>query len=51
MEENATVYSFSDNTSTAFDYDMNTNTNNAVATGNLYIRLLATSHIMFKIGE
>ena len=51
MEENATAYSFSENTSTAFDYDMNTNTNNAVATGNLYIRLLATSHIMFKIGE
>ena len=51
MEENVTAHSFSDNIFTAFDYDMNTNTNNAVATGNLLIRLLATSHIMFKIGE
>ena len=53
MEENTTVYSFSDNSpSTAFDYDMKNNTNsNAVPTGNHYIRLLATSHIMFKIGE
>ena len=52
MEENATAYSFSDNTFTGFDYDMKTtNTDNAVATGNLYLSLLDNSHIMFKIGE
>ena len=50
--ENTTVASFSENTSSIFDYDTNNNnTNSTVATGNLYIRLLATSHIMFKISE
>ena len=52
MEENTTVYSFSDNTSIGFDVNnMNNNTTNGVPAGNLFIRLLATSHIMFKIGE
>ena len=51
MEENTSVASFSENTSLIFDYDVNNNINSTVATGNLYIRLLATSHIMFKIGK
>ena len=51
MEENTTAHSFSQNISTVLDPDMNNNTNKAVAMGNLYIRFLATYHIMFKIGE
>ena len=51
MEENTTFHPFSENTYTVFEHNMNNTTNNAVAMGNLYIQFLATSHIMFKIGE
>ena len=51
MEENTTISYFSENTSSILGHDNTTNTNSGVSVGNLYIRLLATSHIMFKIGE
>ena len=51
MEENTTSLPSSENTFTVFDYNMNNHTNSAVAMGRLDIQFLATSHVMFKIGE